>query len=210
MFIPFASTLFLGIALAAPCYADLHENFENVSESLGDDADAYTYKALYNDGKVDVVECSLMSFIQTDCYVRSQPGMDTKPVGVIPAGTYVRVWGVTDNGWAAVYTSADGWKTPMIGYMNKLLLFNAPEVSDESPMTEPSSETISDSSDIPPELLALQHEEGQDQTETNVPANEETNVQEDSGGQSQGFQIETVQSETPGQNLEKAFDQIFG
>lgn len=200
------AAVLIGTLSASAASAETAEDYAGVTAGYAEEAPKYTFDVPYKDGTVSLVEGSFYADVHTACYVRSQPGMDTPDIGVIETGTGVRVWGVTDNGWAAVYTSSDGGKTPLFGYIKKSLLFDQTEPSVD---TEPASETAGQETDAaqPAETSAPEAEQPQALPQTEQPPSETGAVQPEqpvSEAQTQ------PQTETAGADLEGAFEHIFG
>lgn len=194
-----AAAALTAMAMSATAMAEIGSNYSNVAEGYGDSKGSYIFDVPYNNGTVSLAECSSRATVHTACYIRSQPGMDTAPNGVIQTGTVVRVWGVTDNDWAAVYTSEDG-KTPLFGYIKKELLFDLDENAEIN-----LSETDQSEAQIQTEPPA--------QTEPVQPAEQPETVQQTEAAQPETAPMETPQTDPPQSetaDLQNAFNQIFG
>lgn len=192
-----------GVSMSHVAYADIDENYSSVEESLGDKAERYTSKTPLKDGEVQEVSCNIAATVRTATNVRSQPAMDVSKNGVIESGTTVQIWGITDNDWCEVYTSADG-KNPLFGFIRKNLLFHKELSADAGGASEGDKSQPVSQSQAQPETQERSQTEPQPVQESE-PQTEETDAPDKS--MSEAGNMGTDKNSI---NLEDAFANAMG
>lgn len=118
----FTLTLFAMLSMSAvTCHADIGETYESVSEEYGTSAQSYITQTAAGNEQVHVIYLKgVDAAVSTSSNVRAQPSADAPKNGTIDTKALVKVWGITDNGWAKVYCVDE--KGTYTGYIRADLL----------------------------------------------------------------------------------------